>query len=798
MVFDLNMIKKLYDAMPARIAKARKVLGKPLTLTEKILYAHLHENQKVDEFGRGKSYVEFAPDRVAMQDATAQMALLQFMSAGRPKVAVPSSVHCDHLIVAKTGAKVDLTLANKESKEVFDFLSSVSNKYGIGFWKPGAGIIHQVVLENYAFPGGMMIGTDSHTVNAGGLGMIAIGVGGADAVDVMSGMAWELKFPKLIGVKLTGKLNGWTSPKDVILKVAGILTVKGGTGCIVEYFGEGVTSMSCTGKGTIANMGAEIGATTSTFGYDESMERYLKATGRAQVAKLANKIKKHLTADPEVYANPKKYFDQVIEIDLSKLEPHLNGPFTPDLATPISKLKETAIANGWPLKVEVGLIGSCTNSSYEDISRAASLARQVAAKGLKTKAEFTITPGSEQVRYTIERDGFIDTFNKIGAKVFANACGPCIGMWSRMGAEKQEKNTIVHSFNRNFQSRNDGNPNTYAFVGSPELVTALAIAGDLGFNPLTDTLVNEKGQHVKLDPPVGEELPKKGFAVKDAGFQAPAKDGSKVKVSVNPKSDRLQLLEPFKAWEGTDLKGMRLLIKAKGKCTTDHISMAGKWLKYRGHLDNISNNLLIGATNFFNEKINSVKNVLTGSYDEVPKVQRYYKSEGLGSIVVGDENYGEGSSREHAAMEPRHLGVRAILVKSFARIHETNLKKQGMLALTFANKEDYNKIREDDVIDLVGLTTFAPEKPLKLVLNHADGSKDQITVNHSYNQNQIGWFKAGSALNLMAAKSSKPVKKQKAKSKVKKAASAKSSKTPKRAPKKAVKAAAKKKAGKKK
>jgi len=798
MVFDLNMIKKLYDAMPARIAKARKVLGKPLTLTEKILYAHLHENQKVDEFGRGKSYVEFAPDRVAMQDATAQMALLQFMSAGRPKVAVPSSVHCDHLIVAKTGAKVDLTLANKESKEVFDFLSSVSNKYGIGFWKPGAGIIHQVVLENYAFPGGMMIGTDSHTVNAGGLGMIAIGVGGADAVDVMSGMAWELKFPKLIGVKLTGKLNGWTSPKDVILKVAGILTVKGGTGCIVEYFGEGVTSMSCTGKGTIANMGAEIGATTSTFGYDESMERYLKATGRAQVAKLANKIKKHLTADPEVYANPKKYFDQVIEIDLSKLEPHLNGPFTPDLATPISKLKETAIANGWPLKVEVGLIGSCTNSSYEDISRAASLARQVAAKGLKTKAEFTITPGSEQVRYTIERDGFIDTFNKIGAKVFANACGPCIGMWSRMGAEKQEKNTIVHSFNRNFQSRNDGNPNTYAFVGSPELVTALAIAGDLGFNPLTDTLVNEKGQHVKLDPPVGEELPKKGFAVKDAGFQAPAKDGSKVKVSVNPKSDRLQLLEPFKAWEGTDLKGMRLLIKAKGKCTTDHISMAGKWLKYRGHLDNISNNLLIGATNFFNEKINSVKNVLTGSYDEVPKVQRYYKSEGLGSIVVGDENYGEGSSREHAAMEPRHLGVRAILVKSFARIHETNLKKQGMLALTFANKEDYNKIREDDVIDLVGLTTFAPEKPLKLVLNHADGSKDQITVNHSYNQNQIGWFKAGSALNLMAAKSSKPFKKQKAKSKVKKATSAKSSKTAKRAPKKAVKAAAKKKAGKKK
>ena len=776
MVFDLDMIKKLYAAMPARIAKARKVIGKPLTLTEKILYSHLHNDQKLEAFGRGKSYVEFAPDRVAMQDATAQMALLQFMSAGRPKVAVPSSVHCDHLIVAKTGAKDDLTVANKESKEVFDFLSSFSNKYGIGFWKPGAGIIHQVVLENYAFPGGMMIGTDSHTVNAGGLGMIAIGVGGADAVDVMSGMAWELKFPKLIGVKLTGKLNGWTAPKDVILKVAGILTVKGGTGCIVEYFGEGVTSMSCTGKGTIANMGAEIGATTSTFGYDESMERYLKATGRAEVAKLANKVKQHLTADPEVYANPEKYFDQVIEINLSKLEPHLNGPFTPDLATPISKLKETALANGWPLKVEVGLIGSCTNSSYEDISRAASLAKQVAAKGLKTKAEFTITPGSEQVRYTIERDGFIDTFNKIGAKVFANACGPCIGMWNRMGAEKQEKNTIVHSFNRNFQSRNDGNPNTYAFVGSPELVTALAIAGDLGFNPLTDTLVNERGEKVKLDPPTGEELPKKGFAVKDAGFQAPAKDGSRIKVSVSPKSDRLQLLEPFKPWEGTDLKGLRLLIKAKGKCTTDHISMAGKWLKYRGHLDNISNNLLIGATNFFNEKINSVKNVITNQYDEVPKVQRHYKSKGLGSIVVGDENYGEGSSREHAAMEPRHLGVRAILVKSFARIHETNLKKQGMLALTFANKEDYNKIKEDDVIDLVGLTTFAPDKPLKLVLNHSDGTKDEIVVNHSYNQNQIGWFRAGSALNLMAAKfTKKPAAGKKTKTKkVKKKAITKS------------------------
>ena len=749
MVFDLDMIKALYAAMPGRIAKARKAVGKPLTLSEKILYAHLHTNQKLENFGRGKSYVDFAPDRVAMQDATAQMALLQFMSAGKPKVAVPSTVHCDHLITAKVGAKDDLTVANTESKEVFDFLSSVSNKYGIGFWRPGAGIIHQVVLENYAFPGGMMIGTDSHTVNAGGLGMVAIGVGGADAVDVMAGMAWELKFPKLIGIKLTGKLNGWTSAKDVILKVAGILTVKGGTGAIVEYFGEGATSMSCTGKGTICNMGAEIGATTSTFGYDESMERYLVSTGRAEVAKMANKIKEHLTADAEVYSNPEQYFDQVIELNLSELEPHLNGPFTPDLATPISKLKEEAAKNGWPTKVEVGLIGSCTNSSYEDIARAASLAKQVADKGLKTKAVFTITPGSEQVRYTIERDGFIDTFNRIGAKVFANACGPCIGMWARVGADRKEKNTIVHSFNRNFQSRNDGNPNTYAFVGSPELVTALAIAGDLNFNPLTDYLTNERGEQVKLDPPTGDELPKKGFDVKDPGYQAPAKDGSKVQVKVSPTSDRLQLLAPFKAWEGTDLKGLRLLIKAKGKCTTDHISMAGKWLKYRGHLDNISNNLLIGATNVFNEKINSVKNGLTGEYNEVPNVQRAYKAKEVGSIVVGDENYGEGSSREHAAMEPRHLGVRAILVKSFARIHETNLKKQGMLALTFANKEDYNKIKEDDSFDIVGLTSFSPDKSLTLVINHSDGSKDSITVNHTYNKNQIVWFKAGSALNAM-------------------------------------------------
>ncbi len=796
MTFDLDMIKALYAAMPGRIAKARKAVGKPLTLSEKILYSHLHAAQKLESFGRGKSYVDFAPDRVAMQDATAQMALLQFMSAGRPKVAVPSTVHCDHLIVAKTNAEDDLKVANTESKEVFDFLSSVSNKYGLGFWKPGAGIIHQVVLENYAFPGGMMIGTDSHTVNAGGLGMVAIGVGGADAVDVMAGMAWELKFPKLIGVKLTGKLNGWTSAKDVILKVAGILTVKGGTGAIVEYFGEGATSMSCTGKGTICNMGAEIGATTSTFGYDSSMARYLAATGRADVAKLADTVKQHLTADPEVYAEPEKYFDQVIEIDLNILEPHLNGPFTPDLATPLSKLKDEAIKNGWPTKIEVGLIGSCTNSSYEDISRAASLAKQVADKGLKTKSEFTITPGSEQVRYTIERDGFIDTFDRIGAKVFANACGPCIGMWNRVGAEKKEKNTIVHSFNRNFQSRNDGNPNTYAFVGSPELVTALAIAGDLTFNPITDYLTNDKGERVKLEIPTGDELPSKGFDVKDPGFQAPAKDGRGVNILVSPSSDRLQLLAPFAPWEGSDLKGLRLLIKAKGKCTTDHISMAGKWLKYRGHLDNISNNLLIGATNFYNEQINSVKNTLTGQYDEVPKVQRAYKAKSIGSIVVGDENYGEGSSREHAAMEPRHLGVRAILVKSFARIHETNLKKQGMLGLTFANKADYDKIREDDRFDIVGLTTFAPEKPLQLVLNHSDGTKESITVNHTYNANQIEWFKAGSALNAMGKTkaSNKPAAKKKAvpKKAVKKVAKPVAKKAVKKAAKKAVKKVTKK------
>ena len=749
MVFDLEMIKRFYASLPAKVEAARALVGRPLTLTEKILYAHLSGDNPSTPYERGNSYVDFNPDRVAMQDATAQMALLQFMQAGRPKVAVPSTVHCDHLIMAKTNSTEDLAFAVKESEEVYNFLASVSNKYGIGFWKPGAGIIHQVVLENYAFPGGMMIGTDSHTVNAGGLGMVAIGVGGADACDVMAGLNWELKWPKLIGVKLTGKLSGWAAPKDVILKVAGILTVKGGTGAIVEYFGEGATSMSCTGKGTICNMGAEIGATTSTFGYDESMERYLKATGRADVAEAANAIREHLTGDADVYANPEKYFDELIEINLDELEPYINGPFSPDLATPISKMKETAAANGWPMKIEVGLIGSCTNSSYEDISRAASLAQQAIDKKITPQAEFTITPGSELVRYTIDRDGFINTFDKIGAKVFSNACGPCIGMWARVGAEKQEKNTIIHSFNRNFKARQDSNPNTYAFVASPEITTALALAGDLGFNPLTDTLTNADGVQVKLDVPNGDELPTKGFAVEDAGYQAPAADGSNVKVEVSITSDRLQLLDAFASWNGADYKGLRLLIKAKGKCTTDHISPAGKWLKYRGHLDNISNNMLTGAINFYNEKANNVKNGITGEYGEVPAVQRAYKAVGVGSIVVGDENYGEGSSREHAAMEPRFLGVNAVLVKSFARIHETNLKKQGMLALTFANPADYDKIREDDMIDIVGLTSFAPNTPLTLVLNHSDGSSEEITVNHTYNENQIEWFKAGGALNII-------------------------------------------------
>ncbi|MGF7231742.1 aconitate hydratase [Arachidicoccus sp.] len=751
MPFDIEMIKKVYAELPEKVAKARAITGKPLTLAEKVLYAHLHSNQTATQFKRATDYVDFAPDRVAMQDATAQMALLQFMQAGRPKVAVPSTVHCDHLIIAKEGAATDLAFAKQESKEVFDFLGSVSNKYGIGFWKPGAGIIHQVVLENYAFPGGMMIGTDSHTVNAGGLGMIAIGVGGADACDVMAGLPWELKWPKLIGIKLTGKLNGWAAPKDIILKVAGILTVKGGTGAIVEYFGEGAQSISCTGKGTICNMGAEIGATNSTFGYDDSMERYLRATGREEIADLANGIREHLTGDQEVYANPEQYFDEVIEINLSELEPHLNGPFTPDLATPISKMKEVADKNGWPERVEVGLIGSCTNSSYEDLSRAVSLAKQVSEKNLKAKSEFLINPGSEQIRYTVHRDGFLDVFEKIGAKVLTNACGPCIGMWDRVGAEKKEKNTIVHSFNRNFAKRADGNPNTFAFVASPELVTAIAIAGDLTFNPLTDYLINENGEKVKLDPPTGDELPKNGFAVEDPGYQAPAKDGSNIGILVDPDSKRLQILSPFAPWEGTDLKGLKLLIKAKGKCTTDHISMAGPWLKFRGHLDNISNNMLIGAVNYFNEKTDNIKNQLTGEYGPVPNTQRAYKAAGIGTVVVGDENYGEGSSREHAAMEPRHLGVRAVLVKSFARIHETNLKKQGMLGLTFNDKADYDKIQEDDTIDIDGLTEFAPDKQLTIVLHHKDGSTESFKVNHTYNEQQVEWFKHGGALNIIRA-----------------------------------------------
>jgi aconitate hydratase len=755
MAFDFEMIQQVYERMDANLAAARKLIGRPLTLTEKILYNHLWDNHATEAFKRGVDYVDFAPDRVACQDATAQMALLQFMHAGKPKVAVPTTVHCDHLIQAKQGASADLKRANETSNEVFDFLGSVSNKYGIGFWKPGAGIIHQVVLENYAFPGGMMIGTDSHTVNAGGLGMIAVGVGGADAVDVMAGMAWELKFPKLIGIKLSGKLSGWTAPKDVILKVAQILTVKGGTGAVIEYFGEGAISMSCTGKGTICNMGAEVGATTSTFGYDASMDRYLRATGRADVADAANKVQAHLTGDPEVYAKPEDYFDQVIEIDLSTLEPHLNGPFTPDLATPISKMAETAKKNDWPLQVEVGLIGSCTNSSYEDISRAASLAKQVSDKNLKTKSKFTITPGSEQVRFTIERDGLIDTFDKIGATVFANACGPCIGMWDRYGDKAADgpRNTIVHSFNRNFAKRADGNPNTLAFVGSPELVTAIAIAGRLDFNPLTDTLINEDGEEVRLDEPRGYELPLEGFAVEDSGYVAPAADSSQIAVKVDPESQRLQLLDPFLAIDVAKMTQIPLLIKAQGKCTTDHISMAGPWLRYRGHLDNIANNTLIGAVNAFNEKTNFVKNQLTGEYGAVPDTQRVYKKEGLYSIVVGDHNYGEGSSREHAAMQPRHLGVAAVLVKSFARIHETNLKKQGMLALTFANEKDYDLIKENDRFDFVDLDQFTPGKPLTLVLNHSDGSSDRIQVNHSYNASQISWFKAGSALNVIKRES---------------------------------------------
>jgi aconitate hydratase len=752
MIFDPDMVKKVYAQLPQRVASARRLLNKPLTLTEKILYTHLAHEFPAEPFQRGKNYVEFAPDRVAMQDATAQMALLQFMQTGMARTAVPTTVHCDHLIPAKSGGPADLTQALDMNREVYAFLAAVSNKYGIGFWKPGAGIIHQVILENYAFPGGMMIGTDSHTVNAGGLGMAAIGVGGSDASDVMAGMPWELRFPKLLGVKLTGRMSGWTSAKDVILKVAGILTVKGGTGFIVEYFGEGAQSISCTGKGTICNMGAEIGATTSTFGYDTKMADYLRGSGRSDIAAQADSVAEHLTGDPEVYANPEKYFDQVIEINLSELEPHINGPFTPDLAWPLSQFAEAVRKYDWPEKLDVGLIGSCTNSSYEDITRAASVAQQALDKNLKAQSEYTVTPGSEQVRYTVERDGYLDVFKKIGGVVLANACGPCIGQWMRPGADKKEKNSIITSFNRNFAKRNDGNPNTHAFVASPEIVTALAVAGRITFNPITDSLVNEKGQSVKLDEPVGIELPPKGFAFEDNGYQAPAEDGSGIQISVDPTSERLQLLQPFAAWDGKNITGMKVLIKAKGKCTTDHISMAGPWLKYRGHLDNISNNLLTGAVNAFNDKTDSVKNQLTGQYDSVPAVQRAYKKAAVPSLVIGDENYGEGSSREHAAMEPRHLGVRVILTKSFARIHETNLKKQGMLALTFSNPADYDKIREDDSIDLIDLTDFSPGKPLMMVLHHTDGRADRLKLKHTYNEQQIGWFKAGSALNLIAAK----------------------------------------------
>ncbi len=748
MVFDLDLIKKIYDRMPGKIEEARVLTGRPLTLAEKILYTHLYKPAN-SAFERGKDYVDFAPDRVAMQDATAQMALLQFMTCGRSKVAVPSTVHCDHLIQAKNGADEDLSSALDINREVFSFLSSISNKYGIGFWKPGAGIIHQVVLENYAFPGGMMIGTDSHTPNAGGLGMIAIGVGGADAVDVMAGLPWELKMPKLIGVKLTGKMSGWTAAKDVILKVAGILTVKGGTGAIVEYFGDGADSLSATGKATICNMGAEIGATCSVFAYDQKMGDYLRATGREEVAALADDIKEHLRPDEEVYQNPGRHYDQLIEINLNELEPHVNGPFTPDLAWPISKFADAVRVNKWPEKLEVALIGSCTNSSYEDISRSASIARQAVTKKLKTRSEFTVTPGSELVRFTIEKDGFLKTFDEIGGVVLANACGPCIGQWARHIDDPNRKNSIITSFNRNFAKRNDGLASTHAFVASPEIVTAFAIAGDLTFNPLKDKLKNEKGEDVMLDEPSGMELPPTGFAVEDAGYQAPALDGSTITIDVASDSNRLQLLYPFKPWEGKDLTGLRLLIKAKGKCTTDHISMAGPWLKFRGHLDNISNNMLIGAVNFFNEKTDNVKNQLNGEYGPVPATQRAYKAGGIGTVVVGDENYGEGSSREHAAMEPRHLGVRAILVRSFARIHETNLKKQGMLALTFANKEDYDKVLEDDLIDIVGLAAFAPGKQITVVLHHKDGTEHQIKMNHTYNKQQIEWFRAGGALNVI-------------------------------------------------
>ena len=747
MPFDINMIEAWYAALPQRIADARKVIGRPLNLTEKILYAHLHNASPLQGYQKGKDYVFFAPDRVAMQDATAQMALLQFMTCGMPNTAVPTTVHCDHLIQAEVGSAEDLSTALRENDEVYQFLADVSIKYGIGFWKPGAGIIHQIVLENYAFPGGMMIGTDSHTPNAGGLGMVAIGVGGADAVDVMVGMPWELKMPKVIGVKLTGKLNGWTSPKDVILKVAGILTVKGGTGAIVEYFGPGAESLSCTGKGTICNMGAEIGATTSTFGYDDSMSRYLKATGRTDIAALADKVAEHLTGDEACYANPADYFDQVIEIDLNTLEPHINGPYTPDLAWPISQFAQAVRDNGYPAKLEVGLIGSCTNSSYEDLDRAASVARQAGEKNIKAKAEFTITPGSELIRYTVNRDGQLADFEKIGGVVMANACGPCIGQWARHTDDPTRANSIITSFNRNFSKRNDGNPQTRAFVASPEIVTALTIAGDLTFNPLTDTLLNEDGVAVKLDPPSGDELPTNGFAVEDAGYVAPADNGNEVTISVSPVSERLQLLSPFTPIQAEHLKGMRILIKAKGKCTTDHISMAGPWLTYRGHLQNIAKNTFISAINAFNGETNKVINFIKNDFLSVPDSGLAYKEAGIGTVVFGEENYGEGSSREHAAMQPRFLGVRAVIVKSFARIHETNLKKQGMLGLTFADSADYEKIRQDDLINIEGFDTMTPGTPLTLVLHHSDGSRDSFNVNHTYNQQQIEWVQAGSALN---------------------------------------------------
>ncbi|MBK7632163.1 MAG: aconitate hydratase [Ignavibacteriales bacterium] len=750
MTANYDMIKKVYSNYKTKLSEIRKVVNRPLTYTEKVLYTHLYD-KATKEYTKGKDYVDLAPDRVAMQDATAQMALLQFMSAGRKTTAVPSTVHCDHLIQAQVGAVEDLNRATTENKEVYDFLESISQKFGVGFWKPGAGIIHQVVLENYAFPGGMMIGTDSHTPNAGGLGMIAIGVGGADAVDVMAGMPWELKWPKIIGVKLTGKLNGWTSAKDVILKLAGILTVKGGTGAIVEYFGEGTNSISCTGKGTICNMGAEIGATTSVFPFDEKMASYLRITKRVDVAALAEGLADELCADKEVFANPQKYYDQVIEINLSELEPHLNGPFTPDKAWPISKMKDAVKSENFPDKVSVGLIGSCTNSSYEDIDRSASIARQALAKGIKAKGQYTITPGSEQVRATIERDGQLKTLTDIGGVILANACGPCIGMWKRMDVKTGERNTIVTSFNRNFAKRNDGNPETLAFVASPEITTALAIAGSLSFNPITDELVNEKGEKVKLDAPTGEELPPRGFDEGSAGFIAPAEDGSKVEVKVDSSSERLQLLTPFTPWDGKDLFDLPVLLKAFGKCTTDHISMAGPWLKYRGHLDNISNNMFIGAINAFTKEPGKVKNTFTGETKSVPEVAREYKAKGVNWIVVGDENYGEGSSREHAAMEPRFLGGRAIVVKSFARIHETNLKKQGMLPLTFADPKDYDKIKEDDKVDLL-ISFLAPEKQVKMIVKHRDGSKDEVMLNQTFNAAQIEWFKAGSALNLIASK----------------------------------------------